>query len=121
MKPIYLVAYYFQKPRERVKTQIPGWMKNADNISWDEQVALTRNLKNRDITQSKVILDLVNQQVIKNGWNDRTNFDELYQYYERSYPQYTRDIMKQITTNKTTVVPTESIRTIDTSGTISST
>lgn len=121
MKPIYLVAYYFQKPQARVKTQLPGWMKNVENISWDEQVALTKNLKNRDLSQGKVILDLVNQRIVKNGWGDKNSFDELYRYYEGNYPQYTKDIMAQINAARPTLTISEPVRTIDTSGTISST
>lgn len=97
MKSIYLVAYYFQKPaNHRVKTTRPGWMKDAANTSWDEQVAITRNLKNRDITMSKIILDLANKKIVRNAWRSETDFDELFRYFNGNYPEQTRGIMLQL-------------------------
>lgn len=97
MKPIYLVAYYFQKPAtDRVKTQKPGWMKQPGNVSWDEQVAITRNLKNKDMTMGKVILDLANKKVVRNNWSDIKNFDELFLYFNKNYPDQTKNIMMQL-------------------------
>ena len=97
MKSIYLVAYYFQKPaHDRVKTGRPGWMKDAANTSWDEQVAITRNLKNRDITMSKIILDLANKKIVRNAWRSGADFDELFKYFNGNYPEQTRGIMLQL-------------------------
>jgi len=96
MKSIYLVAYYFQKPAERVRTNRSGWMKNRDNLIWDEQVAVARNLKNRDITTAKIILDLANKRVIKNDWLNNRNFDDLFTYFSKGYPQYTKEIMEKL-------------------------
>lgn len=114
MKSIYLVAYYFQKPSNpRVKTSRPGWMNSTDNVSWDEQVSLTRNLKNRDFSTAKIILDLANRRVIKNGWSNGQDFDALYTYFEGSYPDYTTKVMEKLH-------PPVEVKTIDTSSTISS-
>lgn len=97
MKSIYLVAYYFQKPASnRVKTAKPGWMKETNNVSWDEQVAITRNLKNRDLTMSKIILDLANKRVVRNSWRSETGFNELFKYFSGNYPEQTRGIMMQL-------------------------
>lgn len=96
MKSIYLVAYYFQKPAERVRTNRSGWMKNRDNLVWDEQVAVSRNLKNRDLTTAKIILDLANKRVLKNDWLNNRNFDDLFTYFSKGYPQYTKEIMEKL-------------------------
>lgn len=119
---IYLVAYYFQKPsNNRVKTQLAGWMKNSNNVSWDEQVAITKNLRNRDISTAKIILDMRNQRVVKNGWGTSQSFDDFYDYFNKSYPQYTKEVMEQVNPEYLAArQPSAPIREIATSGTISS-
>lgn len=97
MNNLYLVAYYYQKPSGRhVRTARPNWMKQEGSTSWDEQVALTKNLKNKDYTTAKIILDMVNKRVLKNDWGTTKDFGEMFLYFHRGYPQYTTDIMKQI-------------------------
>lgn len=97
MKSVYLVAYYFQKPsHQRVQTQKAGWMKDSNNVSWDEQVAITRNLKNKDITIAKVIIDLANLKVVRNSWNSATTFDELLVYFSKNYHDQVKNIMMQL-------------------------
>lgn len=120
MKSIYLVAYYYQKPKARVKTTKPGWKNNSENISWDEQVTVTRVLKNRDLTMAKVILDLVNRRVVRNAWSPDRDFDELYRYFEKGYPEQTTTVMKQIEAVKPKSISELPTRIIDTSGSISS-
>ncbi len=119
---IYLVAYYFQKPsNNRVKTQLAGWMKNNNNVSWDEQVAITKNLRNRDISTAKIILDMRNQRVVKNGWGTSQSFDDFYDYFNKSYPQYTKEVMEQVNPEYLAArQPSAPVREIATSGTISS-
>lgn len=84
------------KPKIRVKTQSKGWMENRNNISYDEQVAIARRLKNRDVETAKVILDLANKRVVKNGWTGSKDFDELFKYYLNGYPQYTAPAMAEL-------------------------
>ena len=123
---IYLVAYYFQKPsNNRVKTQLAGWMKNSNNVSWDEQVAITKNLRNRDISTAKIILDFKNKRVLKNDWGGSKDFTEMFKYFHHSYPQYTTPVMQLLDPEFLSVhfpaPETQPVQTIDTSGTISST
>lgn len=123
MSNLYLVAYYIIRPKnKKVKTQLSGWMKKSDAISYDEQVAITRRLNNTDLSMAKIILDMKNKKVVKNGWLNETSFDDLFLYYYKNYPQYTKEIMEQldpgyllgITSNR------EPGRVIDTSGSLSS-
>lgn len=94
MRSLYLIAYYYQKPsHKRVQTNKPGWMKDAGNSSWDEQVALSKQVKNRDLSMSKVIIDLVTKKVLKNSWNTSASFDEMFMYYSDNYPKYTKEVM----------------------------
>lgn len=95
-KSVYLVAFYFMRPRGRALTHNKGWMDNQNNIMYDEQVTITRNLKKSDISMAKVILDLTKKTVFRNGWNDQKNFDQLFKHYNDGYPEYTKTVMGQL-------------------------
>lgn len=95
-KSIYLVAYYFMRPRGRTQTQNKGWMDNQANIAYDEKVGVTRTLKKADISMAKVILDLSKKTVVRNGWNNNHDFDQLFEYFHKGYPQYTNTIMGEL-------------------------
>lgn len=122
-KNIFLVAYYYMKPQMRVKTQIKGWTKNENNFRYDEQVTITKALKNRDIETSKIILDLKNKKVVKNSWGNSKTFDELFKYYLDNYPQYTASIMTELDPDYLVKVsqPPEIKNELDTSTNVSST
>lgn len=94
---IYLVAYYYQKPsNHRVRTQIAGWMKDQKNVSWDEQVSITRNLRNRDLSTARVILDLTKQKVVRNSWNSDSSFADMFEYFVKNYPEQTRGLREMV-------------------------
>ena len=96
IKTIYLVAHYLMRPQRRVQTQIKGWKDNMQNISYDEQVAVCRTLKKNDISMAKIILDLSNKKIVRNGWSAGKSFDELFDYFHTGYPQYTTEVMMQL-------------------------
>jgi len=94
---VYLIAYYYMRPKfKHVKTQEKGWMKTENALAYDEQVTVARNLKMADKTMAKIILDLGNKKVYKNGWGTNDAFDDLFKYFMSSYPKYTTEIMKQL-------------------------
>lgn len=95
-KSIFLVAYYFMRPQARVRTQVKGWMQAEKNMQFDEQVAVTRRLKNSDRTTAKIILDLSKKSVVRNGWGSTEAFDELFKYFHASYPKYTTEVMAML-------------------------
>jgi hypothetical protein len=68
-------------------------MQTEKNMQFDEQVAVTRRLKNSDQTTAKVILDLSKKSVVRNGWGSTEAFDELFKYFHASYPKYTTEVM----------------------------
>ena len=91
---IYLVAYYYMRPaNKRVGTQTKGWMSTASNVQYDEQVAVTKKLKSNDLSTSKIILDLGNKKIVRNGWGSENSFDELFGYFLKGYPKYTEEVM----------------------------
>jgi hypothetical protein len=93
---LYLVAYYTLRPANRVKTQIKGWMEDSSNVQYDEQVAITRRLKNNDRSMAKIILDMTNKKIVRNGWGTDVNFDDMFKYFSKSYPEYTHRIMASL-------------------------
>lgn len=96
-KNVYLVAYYMAKPKHsRIKTQVKGWMDNQDNVSYEEQIAVTNKLKTNDLSTAKVILDLVNQTVYRNSWNNGKSFTELFSHYYTGYSKYLEPVMQQL-------------------------
>jgi hypothetical protein len=121
MSKLFLVAYYYQRPSEkRVRTNRSGWMNNEKNVAFDEQVALTKNLSNRDYDMAKVILDMVHKKVIKNGWNTTKSFDDMFLYFHEGYPQYTAEVMHKLDYEYLgKILPTYK-KEISSSGTISS-
>lgn len=94
-KNLYLVAFYYAKPRPGIQTHVKGWMNNQDNIQYDERVEITRGLK-KDALSAKIILNLKTKTVERNGWNDTPTFDELFKYFFKGYHQYITSVMAQL-------------------------
>jgi hypothetical protein len=95
-KQIYLVAYYSTKPKDPKRTKEPGYMKNPANYEFDESINITRGLKTRDQVSAKVILNLSEQIVTKNNFNDNHDFPSLLAHYQESYPQYINPLIAQL-------------------------
>jgi hypothetical protein len=77
----YLVVTYVKKPDGKI----------------DEQVEITKNLKERDITMSNVILDFKEKKVQKstvNGQQIQTSWDVLVEHYRKIYPDYIAELEK---------------------------
>lgn len=89
------MAFYYAQPRPGVQTQRAGWMADPNNIRYDERVEITRGLK-KDSVHSKVILNLSNKTVVKNGWTSGKTFDELFKYFFKGYHQYITQVMTQL-------------------------
>jgi hypothetical protein len=94
-KSIYLVAFYYVKPKPGVQTQISGWMKNPDNLRYDERVEITKGLK-KDSIHAKMVLNLSTKIVERNGWGENKTFDELFKYFFTGYHKYITQVMTQI-------------------------
>lgn len=95
-KNIYLVAFYHMRPRPGVNTARKGWMSDPNNLRYDERVEITRGLK-KDTVSAKVILDLSNKQVVKNGFEqEKKEFNEFFKYFFKGYHQYVTQVMTQI-------------------------
>ena len=95
-KGIFLVAQYYKKPQPHVNTSKKGWMDNPDNVQWDEQINIAIKLKNRDLSMAKVILDLSNQTVYRNGWNNGKSFEDLFEHFYDGYQKYLDPVLAQL-------------------------
>ena len=82
---LYLAAKYIRKPKYPDQTHKKGYWDNPDNARWDE--VLEFHTRIRDETKYNIIIDLVDQKVIKNGLSDNYSWEQLSQYYFDRYPQ----------------------------------
>ena len=87
VKDIFLVAHYARVPKDKAKTRAPGYMKDDSNISYTENVTVTRGLKDRDLTAA-VILNLTQKVVFKFRFEGQNDWETLAAYYAKGYPQY---------------------------------
>ena len=94
-KDIYLVAFYSMKPKRHVRTEVAGWMKDPNNIRWDESVEITRGLKKNSVN-GKILLNLSQKQIEKNGWADGKEFNDLFKYFFKGYHKYITELMTQL-------------------------
>lgn len=93
---IHLIAYYTAKPKDPKRTKEPGYMKDINNINYDESINITRGLKNKDELNAKVILNLSKQLVVRNRWNDNKDFPALLAHYQEGYPKYLNPLIAQL-------------------------
>jgi len=97
IKDLHLVAFYVQKPKPGVQTQIAGWMKDPKNFQYDERVEFTRGLSSKDAQYAGVVLNLAKKTVVTNRYNsEQRDFDGLFKYFLESYPQEVATVMAEL-------------------------
>lgn len=97
IKDLHLVAFYVQKPRPGVQTQIAGWNKNPDNYQYDERIEFTRGLSSKDQQYAGIVLNLAKKTVVHNRYNaQQRDFDSLFKYFLEGYPQYVAQAMAEL-------------------------
>lgn len=96
IKPIHLIAFYVQKPKTGVQTQIAGWTKDPANIQYDERIEFTKGLSSKDRQYAGVILNLNEKKIVYNKFGDNKTFDDLFKYFLEGYPQYVIQTMAQL-------------------------
>lgn len=92
---IYLLAKYTGQPKDPKQTAKPGYMLNPENVHYEEQVYLSRGLKQKDL-QNQVVLNLTEQKIVKNNFNPGKSFEEIFTHYYESYPMYIDDCVNQL-------------------------
>lgn len=93
---IYLVAHYISRPRDPRKTHIAGYLKNHDNVQYDEQVQISTRLRPKDITTAKIIINLTDKVVQQNSFNNNKDFKELFKYFFKGYNKYITEVMVKL-------------------------
>ena len=84
---IYLLATYVARPKNTRQTSRAGYITNPDNIQYDENLAIVRGWRDRYLKHS-VVLDLTNEQVIKNSFTPGKTFEELFTHYHEGFGEY---------------------------------
>jgi len=95
-KSVYLIAYYHRKPKDPKRTKEAGYIKDPANFDYDESINITRGLKTRDELGAEVILNLTEQTVVKNRFNDNKDFPSLLAHYQEGYPKYINPLLAQL-------------------------
>ena len=67
MEGRYMLVTYYLKPTGK----------------WDEVTAFKNNLKPQHFQTAKVILDLRDKKVVKNGLNPDATYDDMIEFYKR--------------------------------------
>lgn len=86
-KDIYLIAHYSRTPADKSKTRHKGYITDDKNVSYVENVTLSRGLKDRDL-KAAIILNLTQKTVHKCRFDDANDWEKLAAYYAKGYPQY---------------------------------
>ena len=85
---LHLLAFYVRQPKDPKKTFVKDFGKDQNNWSYSESVHLTRGLRSKDLERAQVILNVSQQKVVKCTFNRDASFISLFNYFEKSYPQY---------------------------------
>lgn len=94
-KNIYLLATYVARPKDPRQTSKPGYMKDPENIVYDEQLSITKGLKSKDM-KNHVILDLTEEKIVRNSFKSDSNFQMMFAHYYNSYANYIDKSVKQL-------------------------
>lgn len=92
----HIVAQYFRKPRNPNKTAQKGYMSNPDNFFYEESVNITRGLKTKDRDRAELIINLNQQQVIRNSKGEGETFEQLLYYFQKNYPDDINPVLAYI-------------------------
>ena len=82
-------------PRDPKQTARPGYMKDPNNIHYEEQVYITRGLRDKDL-KNQVILNLTEEKIVKNTFKSGSNFEEIFTHYYEGYAEYIDDCVNQL-------------------------
>ena len=93
-----MIAKYTGLPKDPKQTSKPGYITNPDNISYDEQVYITRGLQDKYL-QNQVILNLTEEKIVKNSFSSNTNFEELLAHFVDGYADYINDCVDKLNEN----------------------
>jgi len=87
---MYLLAKYLKNPRNPKMTHIKGYMLNKENYTLDESVKFSRNLRNKDLIDHNVVINIFQQRIEKCNVEDMQNleYDQMFAYFYQNYQTY---------------------------------
>lgn len=94
-KDIYVCAQYYAKPRNPKLTFQKGYSTNEDNIVWDECINVTHGLRSKDLSNAKVVINISQRKIEKDGFNSGKSFDELFSYFYEANPKQIADAIRR--------------------------
>lgn len=71
-------------------------------MKWDEIVGFSVGLKRKDELNSRIIIDIDGQKIIKNTVSNSDNWAQLMDYYLKNYEQQVVDFLKRTNRSTTT-------------------
>ncbi len=77
-------------------TSVAGYLKEEKNVKFDEQVLVAKKVKPNDLSTASVVLDLVNERVVKNRYNNDATYVSLLEYYMRNYEDYIKNAISAL-------------------------
>ena len=83
------------KPRQGVNTSVKGWMENKENLQYDERLEITRGEK-KSSQYANIILNLSNKTIVRNNFNDNSDFRSFFKYFFGGYHKYISTVMKEL-------------------------
>jgi hypothetical protein len=92
---IYLIAKYTGMPKDPRQTAKPGYMTNPENIHYEEQVYISRGLRDKDL-KNQVVLNLTEEKIVKNTFKSGATFEEAFSHYYESYAEYIDDCVNTL-------------------------
>jgi hypothetical protein len=99
LKNAYLIAKYSAHPRKKHATGVAGYMKDPNNVKWDEQVNITLGLKNKDFLAARIVLNITEQKVERNSFQNDKSFMELFEYFYNANPKEISQALQSIGIN----------------------
>ena len=93
---IFLMATYVARPKNPRQTSRAGYMKDPDNIEYDEHLSMTKGFKDKYLS-NHVILDLTEQKLVKNSFNTNRNFEELFEHFMKNYEEHIKSSIQKLT------------------------
>lgn len=95
-KDIYIMATYTAKPRNPKMTRVAGYMTNPENLTYDERIAVSRGLRNKDLVNNNVVLNITKSAVEKNSFRTDKSFRELFEYFYENNAEYIGQALREL-------------------------
>ena len=93
MKGKFLLVRYVSRPRNPNLSHVPN--AGIVNMQTDEQIKLLYEVKDKDILNSNLILDLNNKKVIRTSRDIGRDYDKIFKYYNLHYHKQLNEFLDE--------------------------